>query len=112
MVVSMGISDGISTTLLEAMSLGVFPIQSDTSCACEWVRNGQDGSVLGPHDVAGVADALVRVAEDDDLVDAAAIRNRAVVEQRWNSGVNGATARSYYQAMLGGAWAIQPELRA
>ena len=37
-VVGMGISDGISTTLLEAMAVGTFPIQGCNSCGDEWIE--------------------------------------------------------------------------
>ncbi|WP_244424803.1 glycosyltransferase [Methylobacterium nodulans] len=102
-VVGMGISDGISTTLLEAMTLGAFPIQGTTSCACEWVRNGIDGILVSPHDVRGLADAIARAATDDSLVDAAASRNRRVVEERWCAARNGARAVAYYREMLASA---------
>lgn len=99
-VVGIGISDGIGTTLLEAMCYGAFPIKAMTSCACEWVQNGRDGIVVDPHDVNGLAGALVQAATDDALVDAAAARNRARVEERWDAGRNGAAARSIYRHML------------
>jgi glycosyltransferase involved in cell wall biosynthesis len=99
-VIGMGVSDGISTTLLEAMSLGVFPIQGDTSCACEWVRPGIDAFLLSPHDVRGLADAITRAATDDKLVNAAAITNRATVEQRWDVNRNARFARECYERML------------
>lgn len=36
-------TDGISTSALEALSRGAFPIQTSTSCLDEWVRNGVTG---------------------------------------------------------------------
>ncbi len=41
-------SDGISTSLLEALCLGAFPIQTDTSCASEWIELGFFGSIIRP----------------------------------------------------------------
>lgn len=102
-VVGIGISDGIGTTLLEAMCYGAFPIKATTSCACEWIQNGRDGIIVDPHDVKGLAEAIVRAASDDALVDAAATRNRACVEGRWNVGRNNAAAQSIYRQMLGNA---------
>lgn len=102
-VVGIGISDGIGTTLLEAMCYGAFPIKATSSCACEWVRNGRDGLIVDPHDVSGLAEGLVRAASDDALVDAAATRNRACVEERWDVVRNSAAARSIYHRMLGDA---------
>jgi glycosyltransferase involved in cell wall biosynthesis len=40
------ISDGISTSFLEALSHGVYPIQTDTSCANEWVEKGIHASLV------------------------------------------------------------------
>lgn len=102
-VVGIGISDGIGTTLLEAMSYGAFPIKATTSCACEWIRNGRDGIIVDPHDVKSLAEAIVRAASDDALVDAAAPRNRACVEERWDVSRNNAAAQSIYRHMFGDA---------
>jgi glycosyltransferase involved in cell wall biosynthesis len=40
------LSDGISTSFLEALSHGVYPIQTDTSCANEWVEKGIHASLV------------------------------------------------------------------
>jgi hypothetical protein len=92
-----GISDGIGTSFLEAMALGAFPIAATTACACEWVRNGIDGFVVNPHDVGALAEAVTRAASDDALVDAASLRNRRVVEQRWDIHVNREPALRMYR---------------
>jgi hypothetical protein len=39
-------SDGISTSFLEALNSGAYPIQSNTSCAQEWVRKGAVASIV------------------------------------------------------------------
>jgi glycosyltransferase involved in cell wall biosynthesis len=100
MVVGIGISDGISTTLLEAMGVGAFPIVANTTCGGEWLRDGLDGFIVDPHDTNGLAAAITRAASDDALVDAAAIRNRHEVGARWDPGVNGRIALRHYAAML------------
>ena len=41
-------SDGVSTSFLEALCLGAFPIQTDTSCASEWIELDFFGSIIGP----------------------------------------------------------------
>jgi hypothetical protein len=41
-------SDGISTSFLEALCLGAYPIQSNTSCANEWINLGFSGSIIEP----------------------------------------------------------------
>jgi hypothetical protein len=87
LVIGYGISDGTSTTLLEAMAVGTFCIQANTACGCEWVRMGIDGLEVPPHDVDGLAEAILRAVTDDALVDGAVARNRREIERRWTIGV-------------------------
>ena len=42
-------SDGISTTFLEALVAGAYPVQTDTSCASEWTKKGFHASVVPPN---------------------------------------------------------------
>jgi glycosyltransferase involved in cell wall biosynthesis len=95
-VVGIGISDGISTTLLEAMAVGTLPIQSSTACADEWVEHGRSGFIVSPHDTRAIAEAIIRAVTDDALVDNAAAINLDTVKARWNAKVNGAEVWKIY----------------
>jgi glycosyltransferase involved in cell wall biosynthesis len=64
-------SDGISTSLLEAMASGAFPIQSDTSCADEWVINGTNGFIVPWDDPVAISKCIQKALTDDVLVDSA-----------------------------------------
>lgn len=44
--VGVSLSDGISTSLLEAMAMGAFPIQTSTACVDEWFKPGETGLVI------------------------------------------------------------------
>lgn len=57
------LSDGISTSFLEALSFGVYPIQTNTSCANEWVEKGVYASLVSL-DVDEISSELVRKALD------------------------------------------------
>ncbi len=80
--VGISLSDGISTSLLEAMVAGAYPIQTDTSCAGEWIVNGLTGSIVDAADVEGIAAQLRRALTDDALVDGAAAANHGVAVSR------------------------------
>jgi len=80
--IGLSISDAISTSFLEAIAMGSFPIQSHTSCADEWVTNGETGLLVPPEDPEAVASALRRALTDDELVDDAALRNAVVAASR------------------------------
>jgi glycosyltransferase involved in cell wall biosynthesis len=98
-----GISDGISTTLLESMAVGTFPIQSSTACADEWVECGRSGFVVSPWDTGAIADAIYRAVTDDDLVDQAAAINLRTVTSRWSAALNGAKVWEIYDRITAGA---------
>ena len=69
--IGLSISDAISTSLLEAMVMGAFPIQSCTACADEWIVDGQSGLIVPPEDVDVIEKALRLALTDDALVDRA-----------------------------------------
>ena len=70
-------SDGISTSFLESLLTGCYPIQSDTSCANEWVDRGAVASIV-PLDAAVLLSEIERAIVSDDLVDQAAVMNSKV----------------------------------
>jgi glycosyltransferase involved in cell wall biosynthesis len=75
------LSDGISTSLLEAMVCGTFPIQTNTSCANEWVTDGVTGLIIQANQLS-VSDALSAALMQDDLVDEAAKINHEIAKSR------------------------------
>ena len=76
------ISDAISTSLLEAIVMGAFPIQSCTACADEWIVDGEMGFIVPPEDSEPIAAAIRRAVSDDALVDRAAELNARLVRER------------------------------
>ena len=83
----LSISDGISTSLLEAMTMGAFPIQSCGACAGEWFADGVGGLIVPSDDPEAIAGALRRALGDDGLVDRAAALNSEVVYRRLDAAV-------------------------
>ena len=80
--IGLSITDAISTSLLEAMVMGSFPIQSSTSCAGEWLKDGQTGMLVEPEDPEDVEKAIRKALSDDDLVNKAAVLNYNVLKER------------------------------
>lgn len=80
--IGLSISDAISTSLLEAMAMGSFPIQSWTSCGNEWIEDGKTGILVPPEDPEEVEKAIRRALTDDYLVDNAASLNSILVEDK------------------------------
>ena len=69
---SVSIADGISTSLLEAMAMGSFPVQTSSACADEWIQDGVSGFIVEPHDIPGMAEKIRWALVRDDLVNHAA----------------------------------------
>ncbi len=80
--IGLSISDAISTSMLDAIAMGAFPIQSDTACADEWLVDGETGCLVPPEDPEQIADRIRRALTDDALVDHAAEVNALVTRDR------------------------------
>lgn len=76
------ISDAISTSVLEAMAMGAFPIQTDTSCCQEWFVHGRTGFAIPPDDFEKICERFATALTDDMLVDAAAVENFEIIKSR------------------------------
>lgn len=95
--IGVSISDGIPSSLLEAMAMGSFPVQSDTSCACEWIVDGRTGILLSSDEPRDVAAAIAPVLTDDALVDEAALRNAEVARKRLDERIIRPRVQDMYQ---------------
>ncbi len=80
--IGLSISDAISTSLLEAIVMGTFPIQSCTACADEWIEDGKSGFIVPPEEPNAIADAIRRALTDDNLVNRAAEINAQTATER------------------------------
>jgi glycosyltransferase involved in cell wall biosynthesis len=74
--------DGTPNTMLEAMVMGAFPIQSDTISTREWIADGANGFLVHCEDAEGIAAGLRKALTDDRLVERAAAENAALTEKR------------------------------
>jgi glycosyltransferase involved in cell wall biosynthesis len=85
--IGISLSDGISTSLLEAMAMGAFPIQTSTACVDEWFQDGVSGLALKtPNEqtlVAALATSLADVASNGEVM---AINKEAIAKQaKWSA---------------------------
>lgn len=66
--------DGISTSFLESLCTGAFPVQTNTSCANEWIKKGAIGKLPNPS-VGEVYEAISSCLHDDVLLNLAQVNN-------------------------------------
>jgi glycosyltransferase involved in cell wall biosynthesis len=95
--IGLSISDAISTSLLESIVMGAFPIQSCTACADEWIVDGQSGLIVPPEDVDLIEKALRLALTDDSLVDRADSLNKETARKRLSSTVIQPKVIDFYQ---------------
>ena len=107
------ISDAISTSVLESMAMGAFPIQTDTSCCGEWIEDGKSGFIVPHDDFDVICDRFQRALNDDVLVDQAAEINWATVCERLDNRVLRPKVRALYDQILNGSStaALRPDLQ-
>ena len=80
--VSTSLSDGTSTSFLEAMSAGVFPIVSDIPANRFWIEPERTGYLIPVNDSTDLAQAIFRAIKDDSLRKKAALINREKIIQK------------------------------
>lgn len=59
------VTEGLSLVLLEAMAAGLPVVATDVAGTAEAVVDGETGYVVAPNDEGALADALVRLGDDD-----------------------------------------------
>lgn len=94
------VSDGISTSMLEAMATGAFPIQTNTACCGEWINNGISGFIIPPDDVEVIAQRIRNAITDDALVDKAADINWNTVCERLDQRLVRAKEVAFYDQIF------------
>ena len=97
--VGVSLSDGISVSLQEAMVCGAFPIQTDTSCAAEWIVNEKSGFIVSPNDHNGLVRAIRTALEDDEFVDSAVQINYEVAHKRLDKSKVLAISSNFYNSV-------------
>lgn len=95
--IGLSISDGVPNSLLESMALGTFPIESNTSCADEWIINGENGFIVQPEDPHRVAEAIHIAVKNDNLINRSAEVNYRIAQNRIDNSVIHPRVISLYQ---------------
>ena len=88
--IGLAISDGLSTSMVEAMANGAFPIQSVNSAVRIFIEDGISGFAVDPWDLFQIARDIDIVLNGDELVDKASKLNIETLERKYNY-IDGAT---------------------
>lgn len=69
--IGISLSDGISTSLLEAMAMGAFPMQTNTACVDDWFDNEIGGLSFSPEKSDRIISSLLQALRSDLMVNSA-----------------------------------------
>jgi Glycosyl transferases group 1/Glycosyl transferase 4-like len=94
------ISDGVSTSCLEAMAMGAFPIQTNTACCDEWFDDGVGGFVISAENPEKIRQCVERALRDDALVDSAQVVNANTVKVRLDLDLMAGKLNGFYQEIF------------
>jgi glycosyltransferase involved in cell wall biosynthesis len=97
--IGLGVSDGISISALEAMACGAIPIQTNTSCCHEWIKDGISGFII-PLDAEALKVAIKSILNNKIEVENAAMINLKTIEQFANFKLNADILVEHYSLIL------------
>ena len=89
-------SDGLSTSFLEALASGAYPIQTNTSCAGEFIELGAVGSIVYP-EINEVLNVLMQTYGDLELLTRASKINLKIASEFLDYSKIKNVALSFYQ---------------
>jgi glycosyltransferase involved in cell wall biosynthesis len=93
--IGISLSDGISTSFLEAMATGCYPIHTNTSCANEWLAESS-GTLVSPNNTMFIAQTIVELLSDDEYVDLAQTTNTKKFLSKCSTKEISNKAKSFY----------------
>jgi colanic acid/amylovoran biosynthesis glycosyltransferase len=96
------IEEGIANAALEAMSTGLVVVASDVGGMGEVIQNGYNGILTSPRNPIALADALVALVTDRDLMQKIGSRARATVAGGYTLSSQAERWRSFYKEAMTG----------
>ena len=95
-LIALSESDGISTSSLEAVAMGAYLVQSDSSCINEWLGEDNTFSSVSIVDHLAVEREVLRAIQNNELVDNSYIKNKVKLNLRLNEQSISAARKSFY----------------
>ena len=95
--VGVSLSDGISTSLVEALAMGAYPVQTNTACTSEWFTPPVQGLEIEKIEATAIANLISRAVENSKAQpEQIWLQNRNEILDRIQSEAISCVARTYY----------------
>jgi glycosyltransferase involved in cell wall biosynthesis len=88
-------SDGLSTSFLEALCFGAFPIQTNTSCADEMLKKGFHAAIVPPEREA-ILKAFENISKNEEELKRFVLQNNLLAQTHLNYESIRSIARTFY----------------
>jgi len=98
--ISANLSDGVSNSLLESMVMGAFPIESNTSCANEWIIHQKTGCIISPEDPTDIVNSIKFALEHSDIINQSAEHNFQIAHEMLDKSIINPKIISLYTEIL------------
>lgn len=98
--ISMPITEGVSTSLFEAMATNCYPIVTDITGNQSWIKHRENGQLVAVDNYQMLASELIWAIENPTYREQAIQKNRTFVEQNANYNVNMKSIADRYHELI------------
>ena len=91
--------EGLPNVLLESMAMGVPVVSSDIGGVSEIVHDGETGYMVEPGDKSALAEAIIKIWEDQDTYQAMKIKARKLIESQFDKTTQFERFISHFQTL-------------
>jgi glycosyltransferase involved in cell wall biosynthesis len=96
----MPITEGVSTSLFEAMATNCYPIVTDITGNQSWIKHRENGQLVAVDNYQMLASELIWAIENPTYREQAIQKNRTFVEQNANYNVNMKSIADRYHELI------------
>lgn len=101
MTISVSQHDGTPNSLLEAMTIGCFPIAGDIESLREWITPGVNGLLVDPDSPDELSNAILSAMYNETMREKAAVLNREIIRERVEASSVQTRIEVFYQSIVG-----------
>jgi glycosyltransferase involved in cell wall biosynthesis len=98
--ISMPITEGVSSSLFEAMATNCYPIVTDIAGNQSWIKHRENGQLITADDFKMLADELIWAFENNKHRNEAVLKNRIFVEKNADYNINMKIIANKYHELI------------
>lgn len=98
--ISMPVTEGVSSSLFEAMAVGCYPIVSDVPGNQSWISHRENGQLASIDDKEMLSNELIWAIKNEEFRKQVVVKNRKLVEEKANYAHNMKKIADQYHQMI------------